>query len=163
MRRVVFELADVWAAIVPAEAEAIAERARALGEELEALDAELRTTLEPIRGAAFVPFHDAWPYFADRYGLDLVIEIEPFPGREPTARYLAYALELIRESGAVAVFSEVQLGTRSARVVADEAGVGLGTLDPLGGVSGRERYGDLLRYNARILVETLHQDGPREP
>jgi ABC-type Zn uptake system ZnuABC Zn-binding protein ZnuA len=123
--------------------------------ELRTLDQELSKMLRPIRGAAFVPFHDAWPHFAARYGLDLVVEIEPFPGREPSPRYVAQALELIRESDAKAVFNEAQLNPRPAEVVAESAGVGIYTLDPLGGTDGKETYQELLRYNAEAIFEAL--------
>ena len=119
------------------------------------LDRELKSLLEPVSGAAFVPFHDAWPYFARRYNLNLVVEIEPSPGQEPSAGYLAYALKEIQESSAKAVFSEVQLAPRPAEVVAENAGVNLFVLDPLGGQSGTESYQDLLRHNARTIAEAL--------
>jgi zinc transport system substrate-binding protein len=149
------DLAAALAEVDPPRAEAYRARATALVAELEALDLELRATLAPIAGAAFVPFHDAWPYFAARYGLDLIVEIEPFPGREPSPAYLREALRLIRASGATAVFSEAQLERRPAEVVAAEAGVALFELDPLGGFPGRERYQDLLRWNAAVLLEGL--------
>lgn len=130
-----------------------AERLRA---ELEALDAELLELLAPVRGAAFVPFHNAWPYFARRYGLDLVVEIEPFPGREPSPAYLRDALRLIAASDARALFSERQLSQRPAQVVAEMAGLPLYVLDPEGGgTSDSETYQDLMRYNARTILEAL--------
>ena len=119
------------------------------------LDDEIREALRAVQGAAFVPFHDAWPYFAARYGLDLIVEIEPFPGREPSPAYLRYALDTIRASGAAAVFSEVQLNRRPAEVVADEAGVALHELDPLGGVPGRDSYAELMRANVAVILEAL--------
>jgi zinc transport system substrate-binding protein len=149
------ELAEALARVDPANAEAYRARAQALDAELSALHAELSETLAPISGAAFVPFHDAWPYFAARYGLDLVVEIEPFPGREPSPAYVREALALIQASGAAAIFSETQLSRRPAEVVAAEAGVALFELDPIGGMPGRERYQDLLRFNAAVLLEGL--------
>jgi ABC-type Zn uptake system ZnuABC Zn-binding protein ZnuA len=157
-RTVVAALPDLAAAlgrVDPEHAEGYRARAAALADDLTALDAELATTLGPVAGAAFVPFHDAWPYFAARYGLDLVVEIEPFPGREPSPAYLAMALRLVRESGARAIFSETQLNRRPAQVVADEAGVALFELDPLGGADDRATYQELLRWNARVLLEGL--------
>jgi ABC-type Zn uptake system ZnuABC Zn-binding protein ZnuA len=77
--------------------------------DLEALHEEMLVTLADVRGAPFVPLHDAWPYFADRYGLYLVLEIEPFPGREPSPRYLTNAVKAIRETGARVIFNEAQL------------------------------------------------------
>ncbi len=149
------ELAAALAALDPDHAEGYRARAEALADDLVALDAELAAHLAPIAGAAFVPFHDAWPYFAARYGLDLVVEIEPFPGREPSPSYLAMALRLVADSGARAIFSETQLNRRPAQVVADEAGVALFELDPLGGAADRTTYQELLRWNARVLLEGL--------
>ena len=139
----------------PENAQTYQTNAERLVGELNALDAELRKMLEPVAGAAFVPFHDAWPYFARHYGLDLVVEIEPAPGREPSPAYIAEALELIEGSGARAIFGEVQLPPRPAEVVAESAGLPLYLLDPLGGTEDRETYGDLLRYNARTILEAL--------
>lgn len=130
-------------------------RGEAVVEELNALDTELQETLAPLKGAAFVPFHDAWPYFARHYGLDLVVEIEPAPGREPSPAYIADALRLIEGSGAKAIFSEVQLPARPAEVVAESAGLPLYILDPLGGGETTQSYADLMRYNANIIVEAL--------
>lgn len=155
MREAASLVAEALAAVAPDHADAFAANAERLRAELLALDAELRETLAPVAGAAFVPFHDAWPYFAARYGLDLIVEIEPFPGREPSPAYLRYALEKIRDSGTAAVFSEVQLNRRPAEVVADEAGVALFEIDPLGGLGGRDRYAELLRANAAVILEAL--------
>ena len=139
----------------PEHADAYQERGAALVDNLTALDKELSDTLAGVEGAPFVPFHDAWPYFARRYGLDLVVEIEPAPGREPSTRYIAEALEMIRESGAKAVFSERQLPPRPAEVVAENAGVALVTLDPLGGGNETETYQAMMRSNARAIADAL--------
>ncbi|MDE0529591.1 MAG: metal ABC transporter substrate-binding protein [Truepera sp.] len=139
----------------PSQEEVYRANAATLREELRALDDELRTLLEPVAGAPFVPFHDAWPYFAARYGLDLVVEIEPFPGREPSPAYLAEVLDLIAASGARVIFSEFQLNPRPAEVVAESAGVEMEVLDPLGGGGERTSYQELLRYNARVLAGAL--------
>ncbi len=139
----------------PANAGAYAARGEALVADLQALHEELSEILAPVAGAAFVPFHDAWRYFAARYGLDLVVEIEPFPGREPSPAYLREALGLVRASGATAIFTEPQLSRRPAEVVAEEAGVSLFEIDPKGGFPGRETYQDLMRYNARTVAEAL--------
>ena len=155
MAAAVPELARALADADAAAADRYRARADALVADLEALHQELAERLAPLAGAAFVPFHDAWPYFAARYGLDLVVEIEPFPGREPSPAYLRMALGLIRDSGARVIFGEAQLERRAAEVVAAEAGVALGILDPLGGLPERESYQELLRWNAAVLLESL--------
>ncbi len=148
-------VAAALAAADPANAAGYEARLSELQASLAELDAELAALLAPVAGAPFVPFHDAWPYFAARYGLDLVVAIEPFPGREPSAGYLVEVLAQIRESGATVIFTETQLGRRPAEVVAESAGVALVELDPVGGLSGRETYRDLLLFNARALLAGL--------
>ncbi|MDZ7707179.1 MAG: metal ABC transporter substrate-binding protein [Trueperaceae bacterium] len=161
MRTIVAAIAERLSELDPARADAIAQRSATYLAELDALDTEIARTLAPVAGAPFVPFHDAWPYFAAHFGLDLIVEIEPFPGREPTARELADAIDTIQRAGAAAVFSEVQLAERAARVLADEAGVRLGVLDPIGGAPGRRSYAELLRYNAAVILEALRPDADR--
>ncbi len=124
--------------------------------ELANLDKELEEVLKPVKGAAFVPFHNAWPYFARRYNLNLVVEIEPSPWKGVTPKYLAYALAEIEKASAKAIFSEVQLSPRPAEVVAEEAGIELFMLDPIGGGPETQSYQDLLRYNANVIAKALN-------
>lgn len=140
--------------IDPANAARYAANADEAARRLELLDAQLREVLASAAGRPFVPFHDGWPYFARRYDLDLVIELEPFPGREPGPRYLAEALAAIRDSGAPAIFSERQLTDRPARVLAREAGVEVVLLDPLGEPDAGG-YEAMLRANAEAVAAAL--------
>lgn len=140
--------------IDPANASRYAANAEEAARRLELLDARLREVLTSAAGRPFVPFHDGWPYFARRYDLDLVIELEPFPGREPGPRYLAEALAAIRDSGAPAIFSERQLTDRPARVLAREAGVEVVLLDPLGEPEAGG-YEAMLRANAEAVAAAL--------
>ncbi|CAN5589627.1 N/A [soil metagenome] len=151
-------IAAALAELDPDNAEAYRANGETLVTDLEVLDAELREMLASIAGEAFVPFHDAWPYFAERYGLDLIVEIEPFSGREPSPAYLRDALADIEGSGARAIFTEPQLSRRPAEVVAESAGLPLYTMYPLGGTAETETYQDLLRHNAQVLLEALAQD-----
>ena len=140
----------------PEDAETYAANGEALAQSLETLHRELAETLAPVGDAPFVPFHDAWPYFVRRYGLNQVAVIEPAPGREPSPRYIAEVLGQLEESGATAIFNDVQLPARPAEIVAESAGVDLYTLDPEGGgTSDAETYGDFMRDNAATIAEAL--------
>ena len=159
MIEVVEYLSTAFAQLDPGKGAEYRARAAEVVESLRELDASLREILAPVKDAPFIPFHDAWPYFAQRYGLDLVMEIEPFPGREPSPRYLARVVEAIRSSGAPAIFNEAGLSDRAARVLANEAGVSVFTLDPLGGAE--ESYAEFMRRNAETILEALEPWEPR--
>jgi len=146
-------LADAVSGVDPEHADAYRNRAEVLATELRTLDEALAAQLAPLAGAPFVPFHDGWPYFARHYGLNLVVSIEPFAGREPSARYVSRAIADIRAAGARAVFSERQLNSRPAQVVAEAAGVTLAILDPIG--RDGQSYQELMRANVATVVGAL--------
>lgn len=153
MARLAPKLGSALAQVDPKGGPDYRARAAHLADSLRSLDAELRQLLLPVRGHPFVPFHDAWPYFARRYHLDLIAEVEPAPGHEPGPRTIIGVIELIRETGARAVFGEVQLPVATARTVADGAEVPLYMLDPLG--KGGQSYQDLLLANAHTIAAAL--------
>lgn len=151
-------IAEALAELRPGLGDTFRANAAELAAELEALAAELEALLAPAQGAPFVQFHDAWGYFARRFGLDVVATLEPFPGREPSSRYVAETVFVVRRSGAKAIFDERQLSGRTAEVVAESAGVEVVMLDPIGGPPGPSTYQELLRHNARLIADAL---GPR--
>jgi len=102
-----------------------------------------------------VTFHGSMYYYADRYRLEVTAVIEPVPGREPSARYLARALETIRGAGVVALLSEPQLDPRAARALAAETNLPLYEIDPVGGVTGVDSYEKLLGQITQVLDKAL--------
>lgn len=153
-------IAGSLSSIRPELAQTFEESAASLRADLQALDAEIATQLRPVGSRPFVQFHDAWSYFARRYGLDLVATLEPFPGREPSVRYVAETVRSVTDAGAVVIFDGRQLAGRTAQVVAESAGLRVVTLDPLGGHPGPVGYDALLRFNAGLVAAALAGTGP---
>jgi len=122
---------------------------------LKILDAEIRKTIETFAIKSFVSFHPAWDYFALRYGLGDAGVIEESPGKEPVPRKLEAIVKAIRHYHIRAVFAEPQLNPKIADVIAQEAGVKVVMLDPIGGLPGRETYLELMRYNLRQMKDAM--------
>ena len=141
----------------PASENAIRRRGRSLRDSLTALDAEIAGALTNLPSRAFVSTHAAWTYFAERYRLVEVGVVYESPGREPSSRGLALLVERARTAGVRAVFVEPQLGEAGSRAVADELGLEVQMLDPLGGegLEGRGSYLALMRFNARQIAKAL--------
>ena len=75
------------AAADPGNRAAYEERCARFLQQVEALDAELKTVFADRRGTRFIVLHPAWGYFADAYGLEQIpIEIE---GKDPKPAQLA--------------------------------------------------------------------------
>jgi zinc/manganese transport system substrate-binding protein len=50
---------------------------------------EWGTALLPFKGQSVVAYHDSWPYFAHRFGLNIDVFLEPKPGIPPSPSHLA--------------------------------------------------------------------------
>mgnify|MGYP003564092721 CR=1 FL=1 len=154
MKHVAEDVADALVDLHPSEADAINAALADYIQHLNELDQELEATYSQVQGRPMVFMHGAWDRLVERYNLNQVAIIEPFPGREPTASYLADVLQTIEDSGANVIFSERQLNPRPATVIAQEAGVQVAVLDPVGG-GDTGGYTDMMLYNARTIVNAL--------
>lgn len=140
-----------------------AERFRASGASFEArlaaLDVEIRSAMAAIPAAnrRVVSFHEAFPYFAAAYGLEIVGVVVDAPGQDPSAGEIASLVADIRASGARAVLAEAQFNPDLADTVASEAGVPVVRdlyNDSLGDPP-LDSYEGMMRWNAERIAEAL--------
>lgn len=153
--RAMAPLAERLAGLDPAGAAGYRARAAEVAGSLLRLDSELAAILAPVRGRPFVTAHNAWTYFAERYGLASAVAIEPVPGREPSPREIRALMEGARSRHLRAIFTEPQFPASAARVIADDTGLTLETVDPFGGVAGRAGYAEMMRWNAHAFARGL--------
>jgi ABC-type Zn uptake system ZnuABC Zn-binding protein ZnuA len=148
-------LADTLCGLDPGGCSVYRLNAQRFGSRLSALDGELRTALEPLSGQSVLLAQPFFRYFLERYHLKVLGVLEPAPGKEPTPSDLERMIRTVLDQRVTAILAQPQLPARSARVVAEATGVPVLMLDPLGSVEGRQTYEELLRHNARTLVEAL--------
>jgi zinc transport system substrate-binding protein len=131
--------------------------AASLTERLTALDAELKTTLAPVKDRPFVVFHDAYHYLEDRYGLNAVGAITVSPDQRPSAQRLSQLRSKISSLDAACVFAEPQFEPTLVATVVEKTPAKRGTLDPLGAAldDGPELYFTLMRGMVASLVSCL--------
>jgi zinc transport system substrate-binding protein len=154
---------NITAALVeaaPGQADAFRANAEKYKSDLAALDEKMRTALAPYAGTPIVTFHEAFPYFARDFNLDLVGVIARESGAEPSARELADTIELVRTRRVKALFAEPQFPDKSAQVIARETGLKVYELDPV--VTGpsepseaRDAYLHAMEKNFAVLQEAL--------
>jgi manganese/iron transport system substrate-binding protein len=123
------------------------------------LDAWVREQIATIQMAnrKLVSFHEAFPYFAAAYGLEIVGTIVEAPGQDPSAGEIAALVEAITASGAKAVFTEAQFSPELAETVAAEAGVAVVSdlyNDSLGDPPV-DSYEGMIRWDTDKTVEAL--------
>lgn len=155
VRRLLPALVDTLCAIDDAGCSTYRSNADSFATSLATLDARLDTTMRPVRAIPVFLAQPFFRYFLHRYGPHLVGVVEPNPGAEPTPRQLQAIVERARTSGARFILTQAQLPDRSARAVAEPAGLPIVRLDPLGGGEGRATLFELLLSNAKVLRDSL--------
>jgi zinc transport system substrate-binding protein len=146
----------------PDHAEEYRTNAAAYVAKLEALRAEMHEALDGMKHRDIITFHEAFPYFASEFKLNIVGVIEREPGSEPNARELAETIDLVRKQQVHALFAEPQYPSSSAKVIERETGVPVSILDPV--VTGprepekaRDAYLTAMRKNLGVLRKVLSE------
>ena len=148
---------DALAEIDPAGADTYRANADGYLAELRTLDEEVAAAIDsiPPERRKLVTFHDAFPYLAHRYGLEVVAVVVASPGKEPSAKDVANLVDAIAAEDVPAVFKEPQLNARILELAADDAGVEVCTLHSAALDKKVNTYVKLMRFNAKELTRCL--------
>jgi zinc transport system substrate-binding protein len=154
-QKIVHAIAEELGKVDPAHEAGYRERGAALEKQLGDLDTEVEAKTKTFKRRGFVTFHGSFSYFAARYKLDILAVIEPFPGSQPTSDYVQKVLEVVKKKNVPALYSEPQLDPRPAKIIADEAKIPLGVLDPVGGQPETDSYEKMIRFDVAALEKHL--------
>ena len=112
---------------------------------------ELDQLINDTRGkinkdATYVVFHDAFQYFEQRFGIEVIGALTVNPEILPGAKQLAEIREVIEHEAVNCLFSEPQFNPTIAETIASDTGVKAAVLDPLGAElePGKDLYFDLI-------------------
>ncbi len=149
------------AGLDPAAVEACLASYRA---ELEAVDAEIAAKVEqlPAGSRKLVTNHDAFAYYATRYGFEVIGTVIPSLSSmaEANPAGLEELAEIIEHEGIKAIFAETQHSGDDIEALAARVGdvdvvtLYTGSLGPPG--SGAETYTGYLRTNTDLIVDSLN-------
>jgi ABC-type Zn uptake system ZnuABC Zn-binding protein ZnuA len=121
-------------------------------EQLDSLVAAISRQVAGLADKRFISFHEAWPYFARRFGFTIVATVEPIPGQEPSAKELARLVDLIRREHIKVITTEPQLPSALPEMLARETGVKVVSLNPLEYEGG---YIAVLGTSTNVLINAL--------
>lgn len=112
--------------------------------------------LKDVLGKEIITFHEAFPYFANEFGLKVAGVINHEPDNEPSTKELKEIIELIKERNIGSLFVEPQYPQALAITIAKETGAKVYTLDS--GVTGEaspNAYINAMEKNLEVLMEAL--------
>jgi ABC-type metal ion transport system, periplasmic component/surface adhesin len=157
----VANIRDALIAADPAGAEAYKANAAAYLGKLDALDRDVRESVEkiPPERRSVISTHDAFGYFAAAYGIKFIAPQGVSTESEPSARDIAAIISQIKKQKIPAVFLENVSDPRLMRRIAAETGANIGgTLysDSLTDEKGpAPTYIDMVRHNIKALMSAL--------
>ena len=116
----------------------------------------MHAVIDPLPQRKIVTFHEAFPYFAQEFNLEIVGVIEREPGTSPSPSELTDIINQVKDMPTKALFAEPQYSSTAAEAIANETGAKIYTLDPVvTGADDADAYIEAMQKNARTLQEAL--------
>jgi zinc transport system substrate-binding protein len=117
---------------------------------------KMHKALDGVKNRDIITFHEAFPYFAKEFNLNIVGVMEREPGSEPSARDLSDIISTIKRLKVKALFAEPQYPATAAETIATETGSKIYTLDPaVSGPMNPDAYINIMETNLKVLKEAL--------
>ena len=146
-------IAEALSELAPDAADGFNERAKAYIAEIRETDAELRAIFAelPEERRLLVTFHDAFGYFARRYGLTVAGFVVEGPEQGVSAGTIADLVELMEHEGISRIFREPQFESAAIEAVANESGAEIGIIYSQPHIE-QNAYLSILRANAEAIA-----------
>lgn len=144
---------------MPDRADTIAANRDAYLARLQALDAQVTERLSRVERRDIITFHEAFPYFARAYGLNVAAVVNREHDDALSPARLAELVGIVKKLGVPPLFVEPQYKDLAATTIASETGAQVYTLDPV--VTGPAEdvpltyYEDVMLANVQTLEEAL--------
>ncbi|MFH0518318.1 zinc ABC transporter substrate-binding protein [Streptomyces sp. M41] len=130
----------------------------ALVKNLDGLDREFADGLKNTKTKVFFTNHASFGYFAERYGLTQEAIAGVDPQSEPSPARIKQLRDEAKTDGVTTVFYETLVSDKTARTLADDAGLKTDVLDPLEGITDKSKgddYFGVMQANLTALKTAL--------
>ena len=156
-------IAEELAAVSPENEEVYQENLEEYTAELEELHDWIGEQIEtiPSENRKLVTTHDAFQYYAEAYGLEVVGTLIGISTEEqPSAQTVGRLASTVRETGVTTIFAEALINPRLIETVAEEANVELAEEELYGDAIGEpgsdgDTYIKMMEANTRTIVTNL--------
>jgi zinc/manganese transport system substrate-binding protein len=115
-------IADHFAQIDPKSAATYRGNLARFNAKLDAKLVDWQKQLAPYRGSRIVTYHKDFGYLADRFGLNIVDELEPKPGIAPSPAHLAQVIGKMKATNAKVILVQPFQNRKTAETVARQTG-----------------------------------------
>jgi ABC-type Zn uptake system ZnuABC Zn-binding protein ZnuA len=125
----------------PAGAAAYAANLKKFNETVDARTAVWEKTLAPFKGGKVVTYHNDFPYFARRFGLEVIGTLEPKPGIAPSPAHVAGIISTMKSANGHVLLVQPYQNRKTAETVARQTdGVVLDVSQQPGAMKNTDTY-----------------------
>lgn len=136
----------------PQHRDALLENLSGLNQKFDALTAYGNDAFSQLKVKELITFHDGFAYFADFWHLHILHSLEEESGSEASAAELKDLIALVEDHSLPAIFVEENGSTSASRVVSDETGARIFTLNM---AMGEKDYFESMYQNIDSIKEAL--------
>jgi ABC-type Zn uptake system ZnuABC Zn-binding protein ZnuA len=116
------KIAERLGELEPKEAGTFQKNLAEFNHKLDAKWADWQKKMEPVRGTKVITYHKSFEYLANAFGLEVVGQLEPKPGIEPSATHINQLVGQAKNAGVKLVLIEPFRPRRAAAQVAEAIG-----------------------------------------
>ena len=114
--------------------------------------------MAPYKGTKVVTYHNSWPNFTERFGLDVIGYVEPKPGIPPSPSHTIALIAEMKRQQVKIILVEPYFDLKTPEAIIREVGGKVVVLAPsTGGVKEASDYIKLFDYNINLLTTTFKQ------
>jgi zinc/manganese transport system substrate-binding protein len=150
------QIADRLAQVDPAAAETFKANLKRFDDTIDRKLVEWQKLLAPYRGAKIVTYHKDFVYFAERFGLEIVEELEPKPGIAPSPAHLTRVISTMQATKARVILVQPYQNRKTAETVARQTGATvLDMPQQPGAIPNTSTYFDVMDHLVQTLAAAL--------
>ncbi|NIR52387.1 zinc ABC transporter substrate-binding protein [candidate division KSB1 bacterium] len=127
--------------------------------------AEWIEKMAPYGGTKIIAYHNSWPYFEQRFGIEIAGFIEPKPGIPPSPGHLVSVIKKMKQQDIKIIIISPYFDDKPAESVAKRTDATVVRFAPsVGAFKEVKTYFDLFEYNINALIEAFKEKSiPAKP
>lgn len=151
--RIAIQISNRLSQLRPKDAAYFAARLETFKKRMNDANKKWTAMLAPYRGAKIVTYHNSWPNFTRRYGLNVVGFVEPKPGVPPSPSHTFELINLMKAQKVKAILVEPYFDLKTPKSIAERTGANLLVMYP--SVGARPELDDYFKLFDRNITELV--------
>ena len=151
--RIAIQVSNRLSQLRPNDAAYFASRLETFKKRMNEANKKWTAMLAPYRGAKMVTYHNSWPNFTRRYGLNVVGFVEPKPGVPPSPSHTFELINLMKTQKVKAILVEPYFDLKTPQSIAERTGATLLVMYP--SVGARPELDDYFKLFDRNITELV--------